>query len=105
MASATRTVLSIRLRPLFIHHIIFPVKEEAYAQPHLTRQHRANGFAFAPIRALSRQARPPPGQSGPLNKVRLPTDWRRGYGTKWAPGWYTWGPVFEVDNNDACRPL
>ena len=25
MASATRTVLSIRLRPLFIHHIIFPV--------------------------------------------------------------------------------
>ena len=37
MASATRTVLSIRLRPLFIHHIIFPVKEEAYAQPHLTR--------------------------------------------------------------------
>jgi hypothetical protein len=26
-------------------------------------------------------------------------------GTKRAPGWYTWGPVFEVDNNDACRPL
>ena len=25
MASATRTVLSIRLRPLFIHHISFPV--------------------------------------------------------------------------------